>query len=246
MVAAIPLSASAANNKYVKSLKLSKSSVTVSVGKSTKVTATVKAKGSVSKSVSVKSANTKIATAKAGAAKSGKTAVTIAGKSKGTTKVTIKTKAKNKGNKTMSKTVSVRVNSSSSESQDSGVKLTATELSVVVGQRAELILYKNGENINFSAIWSSSDNSICDVSSITVTDKIYGAAIGDAVVTAKYGGKTYKCTVHVTDKSAVTYDNPATGFNWATDGKVEYGTKETYVEFQFNSDEVSADELRSA
>lgn len=111
------VSASAAPSKYVKSLKVSKSKVTLEVGKKATVNATVKVKGSASKKVTVKltKANKKVVKSvkvgkpnKKGVSKLTITAANVSKKS--TTTIKVVTKAKNSKKKVITKTIKVTVN----------------------------------------------------------------------------------------------------------------------------------------
>ncbi len=100
-------SAFAAKKKYVKSISVAKSKVTVNAGKSTKVKVTVKVSGSASKKFTVKTSNKKVATAKV----SGQS-VKISAKNltkKKTATITVTTKAKSKKGKKLSKKIKVTV-----------------------------------------------------------------------------------------------------------------------------------------
>lgn len=99
-----------AAKKYVKSLKLSKTEVSIKAGNTAKVNATVKVVGKASKAVSVTSSNPSVATVKAGKTNSkGVTTVTITAKAAGTATVTITVKGKSKNGKGISKTMNVKV-----------------------------------------------------------------------------------------------------------------------------------------
>lgn len=98
---------SAATKKYVKSLAVSKASVSITAGAKSTVKATVK--GTASKAVKVKSNNTSVATVKAGKAKKGVTSITITGVKAGTATVTVTTAGKNKKKKAMKKTIKITV-----------------------------------------------------------------------------------------------------------------------------------------
>lgn len=101
----------AASKKYVKSMSLSKSSVTLTEGKKAKVKATVKVSGSVTKKVTVKSSKPSVASVKVGkASKKGVSSITIAAKKKGSTIIKVTTSGKNKSKKKVTKKIKVKVN----------------------------------------------------------------------------------------------------------------------------------------
>ena len=102
-----------AKKAFVKSLKVSKSSITVEAGKSVTVKATVKTKGSAKKTVSAKSNSTAFAVKAGKASKKGVSVITITGKSVGAGFITVKTKGKNSKGKAVSKNIAVTVNPSS-------------------------------------------------------------------------------------------------------------------------------------
>ena len=100
----------AASKKYVKSLKVSKTSVSLTEGQKATVNATVAVKGSAPKKVTVKSSNASIAAVKAGkASKKGVSTVTITAKKAGTATITVKTTGKNSKKKQLSKAIKVTV-----------------------------------------------------------------------------------------------------------------------------------------
>lgn len=101
---------SAASAKYVKSVKVSKSKVTVTAGKSANVNATVKVSGKASQKVTVKTSNKKVATVKTGKPnKKGVSKITITGKKAGTATITVTTSAKGKKGKKLYKKIKVTV-----------------------------------------------------------------------------------------------------------------------------------------
>lgn len=117
LASAVPsLPVLAAPAKYVKSLTLSKEKVSVEVGKTSKVKATVAVKGKPSKYVTVKSSDANIASVSVGEPNSdGISTITVKGKKKGTATITVKTKGKNKNSKVITKKLTVSVKKAESE-----------------------------------------------------------------------------------------------------------------------------------
>ncbi len=110
-------SVSAAPSKYVKSIKLNKSKLTMTAGKTAKIKATVKVKGSASKKVKVtlSKANKKVVKkAKVGKPnKKGQSTITFTAANvakKSTTTIKVVTAAKNSKNKKLTKKIKVTVN----------------------------------------------------------------------------------------------------------------------------------------
>ena len=105
----------AAPSKYVKSLSLSKSKLTIESGKTAKIKATVKVKGKASTKVKVslsKSNKKVVKKAKVGSPKKGVSTITFTAAnvtSKKTTTIKVVTSAKNSKNKTITKNVKVTV-----------------------------------------------------------------------------------------------------------------------------------------
>ena len=97
---------------FVKSLKVSKSSVTIDAGKSVSVKATVKTSGSAKKAVSAKANSAAVEVKTGKTSKKGVTVITLTGKAVGAGFVTVKTKGKNKKGKFVSKKIAVVVNPS--------------------------------------------------------------------------------------------------------------------------------------
>lgn len=94
----------AASKKYVRSLTLSKKTMSISAGKSKSFTCKVKVKGKASKAVTVKASNSNV---KVTVNKKG--TVRVSAKKAGTSKITVTTKGKNKKGKRIKKTVKVTV-----------------------------------------------------------------------------------------------------------------------------------------
>lgn len=100
----------AASKKYVKSLQLSKSTVSLKAGKKIKIKATVKVYGKAKKTVSAKSSNNSVAKIKVGKAnKKGVTEITITARKAGNAKITVTTKDKAKNKKVIKKTIKIKV-----------------------------------------------------------------------------------------------------------------------------------------
>lgn len=101
---------SAAGAKYAKSIKVSKSSVTVNAGAKTTVNATVKVANKASAKVSVKASKKNVVAVKVGKPSTkGVSKITITGKNAGNVTLTVSTKAKSKKGKVLSKKIKVTV-----------------------------------------------------------------------------------------------------------------------------------------
>ncbi|MGN1418905.1 MAG: Ig domain-containing protein, partial [Acutalibacteraceae bacterium] len=164
--------------KAVKTLTLSKSSLTLASGKSYTLKAAVSPSDATNKTVTWTSSNTKAATvSSSGVVKA------VAG---GKTTITAKT------SNGLSKTCTVTVTQSVSS-----VKLSASLLSLYVGETNKLTATVSPTTAtNKTVSWSSSDSAVASVSSSgTVTAK----KPGEAVITVKTadGAKTASCTVTV-------------------------------------------------
>ena len=105
-----PMAASA----YVKSMTVSKTSVSMDAGSSKKVKVTVKTKGKASNKITAKSTDGTVAAVKVGKTKGNKTTVTIKGKGEGIATVIVKSKGANKKGRTLKKKITVQV----SEAED--------------------------------------------------------------------------------------------------------------------------------
>lgn len=97
-------SAEAKAKKYVKSIKLSKKSLTLTEGKKADVKVTVKVKGKASKKFTVKTSSKSVATAKASGSK-----IKITAKKAGKATITVTTKAKSKKGNTLKAKIKVTV-----------------------------------------------------------------------------------------------------------------------------------------
>ena len=109
-----------ASKRYVKSLKLSKSTVSMKVGKSIKIKVTVKVSGKANKTVSAKSSDNSVAKVKVGKAnKKGVTELTITARKAGNAKITVTTKDKAKNKKAVKKTIRVKIASATTRAPES-------------------------------------------------------------------------------------------------------------------------------
>ncbi|MDE6232794.1 MAG: Ig-like domain-containing protein [Lachnospiraceae bacterium] len=189
----------ASSSKTVKSvtLKIGTKNVTKKTTKMyVKDTATVKVTVNPSKakkSVTFKSNKTSVATVSS----KGK----ITAKKAGTAKVTVTVKGKD--NKSKSTYVNVKVQNRPVTS----VKLSATKISLKKGASKTLKATVSPSNATVKTVkWSSNKTSVATVNS---KGKVTAKAAGTAVITAKSGSKSAKCTVVVTDNTTVSV--PVTG-----------------------------------
>ena len=168
----------------VSSVTLSQTSLTLEVGQTATLTATVKPDNATDKDVTWSSSNTTIATVSNG---------TVTAKAEGTATITAKA-----GDKSATCTVTVKKASIAVTS----ITLSQTTLSLEVGQTATLTATVKPDNATDKTVtWTSSNTSIATVSNGTVTAK----AEGTATITAKAGDKSATCTVTVKKASiAVT------------------------------------------
>lgn len=98
-----PSNVLASSKKYVKSLTLSKKSLSVSVGKSKSLSYKVNVKGKASKKITVKASNTNVKVT----VDNGK--IKVCGKKKGNSKITVSTKGKNKKGKKITKSIKIKI-----------------------------------------------------------------------------------------------------------------------------------------
>lgn len=118
----------AASKRYVKSLKLSKSTVSIKKGKKVKIKATVKVYGKAKKTIRVKSSNNSVAKVKVGKTnKKGVTELTITARKAGNAKITVTTKDKAKNKKVIKKTIKVKVTSTKKPTSNSTAKPATTQ-----------------------------------------------------------------------------------------------------------------------
>lgn len=206
--------AQAAAKKYVKSLKISNSTMKVTAGKKGKRNVTVKTKGKLNKSVTVKSSNKAIATVKVGTAnKKGVSTITVTGKSAGTAKITVTTKSKNKNKKKLKKTFKVNVSGGSTTPQTANsstnsnntpntteepntanppakvevanVRFAVSTVEMTVGDIKTTVATIEPSNANNTTItYSSSDISQSVIKVDAKTGTVTAVGAGTAVVTA--------------------------------------------------------------
>lgn len=191
--------ADAAAKKYAKSLKVSKSKVTMKTGgKKRTLKATVAVKGKVSKKVKVKSSKTSIVKVRVGKAnKKGISKITLIPRKAGKATITVTTVAKNKKNKKLIKKISVVVkagttvpgNKSSNKpgakptvvKQVTQVNVTAANTSLVVGDTTTAVANVIPSDVSTMITWSSSDEAVATVDS---NGFIVARKAGNAVITA--------------------------------------------------------------
>lgn len=173
--------------KTVTSVTLNQSSLTLVVGESSTLSATVSPADAPDKTVSWTSSNTSVASVSNGVVKAvseGSATVTASCGGKSATCVVTVQK----------KTIPV-----------SSVTLKPTSLTLIQGESATLTLtISPADATEQTATWSSSNSSI-----VTVTDgKVTAVREGTATISASCGGKSAEC--------AVTVSNNATGNNEGT------------------------------
>lgn len=168
-----------------KTVKINKSSLTVTTGKTGQLTATVSPADSTNKGVVWSTSNKKIATV----SRKGK----VTGKSKGTATIT----ATVKGAKAVKIKVSVK-----SPIVPSSVKLNKTSTSIVQGKTLTLLATVSpSKAVNKTVKWSSSNKKIATVSS---KGKVTAVGVGTAKITATTtNGKKTMATIKVKAKPYV-------------------------------------------
>ncbi len=155
------------------SVTLDKTTLSLAVGETARLTATVKPDDATDKNVTWASSDesvAKVANGKVTAVKSGKATITVTC-----------------GGKTAECAVTVTVPASS-------VTLDKTSLTLAVGETAELAAtVKPDDATDKNVTWTSSDESVAKVAN----GKVTAVKAGKATVTAQCGGKTAKCIVTV-------------------------------------------------
>ena len=167
----------------IESLSLDKTNLSLSIGETAQLTATVKPDNATDKNVSWTSSDESIAkvdNGKVTAVKSGKATITA-----------------KCGGKIAECAVTVTVPTGS-------VTLDKTTLSLAVGETAQLTAtVKPDDATDKNVTWTSSDESVAKV----VNGKVTAVKSGKATITAKCGGKTAECAVIVTvPTGSVTLD----------------------------------------
>ena len=166
----------------VNGVSLNKVSLSMDVGNSQTLTASVSPSYATNKEVTWSSSNTSIATVSSSGV--------ITAKAAGTATITVKTKDGGK-------TASCKVTVSASSVPVTGVSLNKTSLSMTVGNTQTLTATITPSNAtNKEVTWSSSNTSVATVSSSGV---VTAKAVGTATITvkAKDGGKTATCSITV-------------------------------------------------
>ena len=158
----------------VSGVSLDQTSLTLTVGGTASLAATVSPADATDKTVTWSSSNESVATVKNGTV----TAVAV-----GSATITAKAGSK-------SATCSVTV--SAKEVPVTGITLEPTSVTIEVGQTAKLsATVSPADATNATVTWSSSDESVATVSNGTVT----AVAVGSTTITATAGGKSATCSV---------------------------------------------------
>lgn len=169
-----------------KSVKLNKSQITIGVGESYRLTASVNSGSAVKGGFQCQSGKTAVAAASC----SGKT-VTITGKKQGKAVITVKTY----NGKSVKCTVTVKA-------APKKITLGRNQLTLVVGETYTLNSHVNDGAANTSKTYTVSNSSILSVDKNDPNGKITAKKVGTAKVTVKtYNGKTDVCTVKVIKSS---------------------------------------------
>ena len=162
----------------VSSVSLDKTSVSLNVGESVTLAATVKPDNATNKTVSWSSSNASVASVDA----SGK----VSAVAEGTATITAKA-----GDKTATCSVTVKKNTVAVES----VTLDKSSLELTEGETATLTATVKPDNAtNKTVTWSSDKTS---VATVDANGKVTAVAEGTATITAKAGDKTATCSVTV-------------------------------------------------
>lgn len=164
----------------VTSVSLNKTSTSIKVGATEKVTATVSPSNATNKNVTWSSSNTAIATVA--------TDGTIRGISVGTAIITVRT---TDGNKTASITVTV------TPIAVTGISLNKTSTSINLGETEKITATVSPSNAtNKNVLWTSSNT---DIATVATDGTVRGISDGITVITARTvdGGFTAKVTVSV-------------------------------------------------
>ena len=168
----------------VTGVTLNKSTLSIQVGGSETLTATVAPKDASNKKVTWKSSNEAVATVANGkvmGVKAGEATITVTTDDGG-------------------KTATCKVTVSDKEVKVTGVKLNKTATSIFVGDSETLTATITPENAtNQKVTWKSSDTAIA---SVDANGKVTAVKAGEATitVTTEDGGKTAACKVTVSDK----------------------------------------------
>ena len=169
---------------HVSKITLNKSSLSLKVGASEKIVATITPSNATNREITWSSTNSSIASVDANG--------TIKGIAVGTATITAKTSDGGKTDKITVTVIPIAV---------TGIQLNKTSLSLSVGSSEKIIAtITPGNATNKDVTWSSSNSSIA---SVDTNGTIKGIATGTATITAKTndGGKTAKVTVTVTPVS---------------------------------------------
>ena len=171
----------------VSDIMVNKTSLTLDVGGSYKLVATVKPNNATDKKVTWTTSNSKVVTVKNGEVKAigeGSAVITaIAGGKSVKCSVTV--------NKVKDDTVAV-----------TSITVNKTSLTLNVGDNETLVATINPENATDKKVsWSSSDTGVVTVSN----GEVKAVGSGNAVITVSAGGKSVKCNITVNKKITYSY-----------------------------------------
>ncbi len=174
----------------VTGISLDKTSMSIEVGKSSSLIATVTPDDATNKAVNWTSANSNIATVSANGV--------VTAKAEGVTTIQATTVD---GNKTVSCTVTVTA-ASSTTVDVTGVSINKGSTTLAIGKSETLTATVTPDNAtNKNVIWKSSDESVATVSSSGVV-KAVSEGTAKITVTTQDGGYTDTCTVTVNESGS--------------------------------------------
>ncbi len=203
------MTASAAKTpkKYVQSMTVSPTKVTLNAGKSKKVKVKFKVVKSASKKFTVKTSNKKVATAKVSGAYVLITAKSPAKNSKAT--ITVTSKGKNKKNKYISKKIAVTVKAKKVEKVDFSVSISPE--TITVGGKAKITVTPTKSSAAIKTITYKSSNTA--VATVSKKGNVTGVAasatpvvisVTAAAATGKAVTKSVSLTVKEADSAKIT------------------------------------------
>ena len=209
-----------AARKKVTSVKISKKSATIEVGKTKSFTVKVKGSKGVAKRFTAKSSNKKVAKVKVSGKK-----IKITGVKKGKATITVTTKDKNKKKKKLKAKIKITVKAASTPEVTptpsakptptpipkpviaNGIILSSVKLDMKKGEKAKLTAEVKPDNATDKSLeWSSSD---AKVASVDKDGNVSALKKGDATITVTNKASGLKATCAVNVKTTATVSSQA-------------------------------------
>ena len=201
----------------VSGISLNMTELTLEMGQSATLTATVSPSNATDKTVTWTSSNTTVATVSSNG--------TVTAKAVGTATI-----AAQAGDKTASCVITVK----SSIIEVTSIVLDRTSITLKEGESATLVATVKPDNATDKTIvWKSSDEG---TATVDANGRVSGVHIGTAVVSASAGGKTAQCSISVTSGDSGNNNEYLSFVSLDPTGYISYKTNDSGIRIEYSYD----------